>query len=331
MEEVGLYKGLDLGTSRIVLATMAGELPNYERQLNAFVSLPFSKILESTLQQEGILHIVEGSRILAFGNRCDEFANMFGGITRRPMSTGLLNPEEPQGLKIIGLLIEHLCGAAKKGEKICFSLPTSPDSTGNDLVYHEESVREILEDLGYEVTSVNEGQAIVFAELKDSHFTGIGISFGGGLCNVCLAYLGMPVVSFCTTRAGDYIDQKVAAAIGETPTTVRLYKESNEFSLGGRLSGRIDHALAIYYRNVIREVVRRLEEELAATRRLPRLTRPIPVVFAGGTAEVKGFQAKLRGAIMDANLPIEISKVERARSGMNGTAKGTLLAAMLNM
>ena len=331
MESADKFKGLDVGTSRLVLATMAGETPRYQQQLNAFVSFPFSKMTERTLKEEDILHVVEGGKILAFGDRSDEFANMLGGTTRRPIASGLLNPQEPQNLQVTRLLIEHLCGTAQRGEKICFSVPNSPDSTGSDVVYHEESVAEILKDLGYETSSVNEGQAIVFAALNDSHFTGIGMSFGGGLCNICVAYLGVPVVSFCTTRAGDYVDHKTAAAIGETPTTVRLYKESGEFALDGHPSGRLDRALAIYYGDVIKHAVGRLEQELATTKRLPRLAQPMPVVVAGGSAEVKGFDGLLRRAIMAADLPIEISVVERASSGINTTAKGALLAAMLNM
>lgn len=323
-------KGLDMGTSTIVLATMEGEQPVYKRQLNAFVSLPFSSITESTLEDEQILHVAEGSKLLAYGNRSDEFGNIVGGATRRPMHTGLLNPDEPQNLDIIRLIVEHLCGPAKKGDRICFSAPSSPDGTGGDLVYHEESVRDVLEALGYEATVVNEAQAVVFAELQDSDFTGFGMSFGGGLCNACFSYLGVPVLSFCILMGGDYIDQHAAAAIGETPTTVRLHKESDQFVLNGRSSSRMDRALTIYYRHVVKALAGKLAEELAGTRRMPSVVTSAPVIFAGGTAEVKGFQAMLKAAITEVDLPIQISDVRKARSGRNATAKGALLAAMLN-
>ena len=64
----------------------------------------------------------------------------------------------------------------------------------------------MLDELGYEATSINEGLAVVYGELEDSNYTGIGISCGGGLCNVCLAYLSVPVLSFSIPKAGDYID-----------------------------------------------------------------------------------------------------------------------------
>ena len=107
-------------------------------------------------------------------------------------------------------------------------------------------MQSIFEKLGYQAQSVNEGLAIVYSELKDANFTGIGMSFGGGMCNICLAYLGLPVFTVATTRAGDYIDHSAASVTGETPTTVRLHKENaaeSGFKLDGGAGGAIDRAL----------------------------------------------------------------------------------------
>src|ERR1700719_35588 len=65
-------KGLDLGTSRIVLATLNGEEVDFSPQLNAFVDIPYSKMTEQMLAREQIMHRVEGDHIYAYGNRADE-------------------------------------------------------------------------------------------------------------------------------------------------------------------------------------------------------------------------------------------------------------------
>src|SRR5579872_747478 len=78
-------KGLDLGTSRIVLATLNGEEVDFSPQLNAFVDIPYSKMTEQMLAREQIMHRVEGDHIYAYGNRADEFAKFLDGETRRPM------------------------------------------------------------------------------------------------------------------------------------------------------------------------------------------------------------------------------------------------------
>ncbi len=325
------FRGLDLGTSRIILAKPNGEHPTYKIQLNAFISLPYSRMTESMLIEEGICHKVNGKEILAFGNRVDEFANMLGGNTRRPMQTGLLNPGEPKSKDMIALALEEMCGKGQRNAKICFSIPSAPPDAESDLIFHEQVVTDVLEGLGYQVQAVNEGLAIIYAELADDDFTGIGISFGGGLCNVCLAYLGLPLINFCTTRAGDYIDNSAAKVTGQTPTTTRLHKESSKYRLGGGSGNGIDQALTIYYKDVIRHVVERLEQELRASTRLPRALKPLPLVFAGGTAMVKGFEAELNKSLQATPLPVEISEVRQAKTAGNTTAKGMLLAAMLNM
>jgi hypothetical protein len=247
-------KGLDLGTSRIVLATLNGQKVSFTPQLNAFVDIPYSKMTEQMLARENILHEVEGSHIYAYGNRADEFAKFLEGDTRRPMQSGLLNPAEPKNLQMIELLLGRLCGKAGDGEKLCLSIPSAPRDRDADLIYHERSVQSIFEKLGYQAQPVNEGLAVVYSELKDANFTGIGMSFGGGMCNICLAYLGLPVLTVATTRAGDYIDHSAASVTGETPTTVRLHKENaseSGFTLSGAAGGSIDRALSVYYADVI--------------------------------------------------------------------------------
>ncbi len=323
-------KGFDLGTSRIVVASLNKDAVHYTPQLNAFIDLPYTKLTEKMLVSEGIAHRIEGQRIYAYGNRVDEFAKFLNGDTRRPMQNGVLNPSEPKNLQMIELIIEQLCGKAGKGEKICFSIPSAPPEREADLIFHERSIGRIFEGLGYQAQSVNEGLAVVYAELKDVNFTGIGMSFGGGMCNICLAYLGLPVLSLATTRAGDYIDHSAASVTGETPTTVRLHKESG-FRISTVDGNSLDHALSIYYIDVIETAVKALAQALAETKKLPKFAGPIPIVCAGGTSLAKGFANELKRAIEAADLPIAISEIICPKDPLNTTAKGALVAAMLNM
>ena len=331
MSEQRNIKGLDLGTSRIVVARPRQENRfEFSTQLNAFVALPHSKVTESMLERERILFSIEDGEILAYGNKVEKFANLLGGETRRPMQTGLLNPREPKSLHMTELALRHLCGPAQPGEKICFSVPAAPPTNQQDLIYHERTVTQMLEQLGYQVKSLNEGLAVVYAELENDSFTGIGISFGGGMCNVCLAYLGMPAISFSTVRAGDYIDRSAASVSGESPTAVRLYKE-NGFALNGRSGNGVDQALSVYYMEVIQHVVDGLAKTLGETNKLPRLDASIPVVIGGGTALARGFREELEKALRQRALALKISEVRLASEPLDTTAKGAAMAAVLDM
>lgn len=324
-----VVKGLDLGTSRLVLATLNGEEVGFNPQLNAFVAIPYSKMTEQMLGREHILHHVEGDCIYVYGNRADEFAKFMDGDTRHPMQAGLLNPTEPKNVEMIELLLARLCGKASDGDKLCISIPSAPPERGSDLIFHARSVQNICEKLGYKAKTINEGQAVVYSELKDANFTGIGMSFGGGMCNMCVAYLGLPVLTVATTRAGDYIDQSAASVTGETPTTVRLHKE-NGFSLGEG-SGSMDRALGVYYTDVIETAATALQSAMTESKKLPSFPRPIPIVCAGGTVMARNFLPKLKSVIDDTALPVRVSDVYLAKDPLNTTAKGALVGAMLNM
>jgi hypothetical protein len=286
------------------------------------------------LARENILHEIDGTRIYVYGNRADEFAKFLHGDTRRPMQSGTLNPAEPKNLQMIELLLEHLCGKASDGEKLCFSIPSAPPDRGSDLIFHERSVQAIFEKLGYQAQSVNEGLAVIYSELKNVNFTGIGMSFGGGMCNICLAYLGLPVLTVATTMSGDYIDHSTASVTGETPTTIRLHKENaaeSGFAIDGATGGAIDRALSIYYIEVIETAAMALRAAMAESKKLPRFRGPIPIVSAGGTTMAGNFLAKLKLVIAAAELPVGISDIYLAKDPFNATARGALVGAMLNM
>ena len=100
--------GLDVGTSRICLAQRVGEEFQYETQLNAFVTIPFSKMTESVLKKEKVPHTVSGTDIVVHGNESDRFADVLNIETRRTMDKGLLNPAEPESLGMLRKIVESL-------------------------------------------------------------------------------------------------------------------------------------------------------------------------------------------------------------------------------
>ena len=100
--------GLDIGTSRIVVARNSEAGYQYEAQLNAFLSLPYSKLAASLLEREGVFHEVKGSEILVAGNDAQKFAEVFHAETRRPMVNGVLNPREPHSLGVLRSIVTRL-------------------------------------------------------------------------------------------------------------------------------------------------------------------------------------------------------------------------------
>lgn len=323
--------GLDVGTSRVVLAQRAGDEFQYDSQLNAFVSIPFSKLTASVLGKEGVPHTVQGNEIIVHGNESEKFAELMNAEMRRTMTRGTLDAKEPESLNLIRQIVSSLTGGNGSGEeKICFTVPAAPLGGEENVTYHESTLRHMLADMGYKTKSINEGLAVVYGELESTNYTGIGISCGGGLCNVSMAYLSVPVLSFSIPKAGDYIDSSAAGVLGERANHIRIAKESS-FHLNGYFGEKVHQVLTVYYDEMIASLVTGLKEALSATRNMPRIGRPIPLVLSGGTALPGGFRDRFEKAIREGDLPVQISEVRLASSPLHAAAKGALVAALAEM
>ncbi len=321
--------GLDVGTSRIVVARAAGKKYAYEAQLNAFFTLPYSRLAESLLQRENVLHQVDQNEIVVSGSDAERLAEVFHAETRRPMREGILNPQEPHALHVVQrLIVTKLLGkAAAAGQKVFFSIPAPTAGNEGGIRHHQESIRQVLTELGYEATPVEEGLAVVFGELSASNFSGIGISCGSGLCNVCLAILSVPVLSFSICKAGDFIDNQSALVTGDMATRLRVQKEQG-FRLNGMNGTRVNNALTVYYDEVIENLVKSLKASISSAPKLPKMTQAIPLVLAGGTVMPEGFFDRFRLALQANELPVKLSEVRVSAEPLNSTARGLLMAAL---
>lgn len=318
--------GLDVGTSRLVAARKPGEGFQFDSQLNAFVTIPYSKMTEAALRKENVPYTLESGQIIVHGNESARFADLLQMETRRPMTKGVLNPNEAEGTGRLRQLIQTLLGDRKPG-RITFTVPAAPLGQEESLTYHEATIQQILTDLGYRATAINEGLAVVYGELEASNYSGIGISCGGGLVNVCLAYLSVPVLSFSIPKAGDFIDSSAAAITGELATRVRLEKEES-FYLNGHSGDKLQQVLTVYYDDMIKSIVGGLRDAFSNARNIPRLGRAIPLVLAGGSALPKGFRDRFEKTLREAEFPIQLSEIRLAESPLSTTAKGALIAAL---
>ena len=227
----------------------------------------------------------EGEELIVYGSAAEKFAHMFNADVRRPMAKGILNPGEPPRRTCSRRCSARSCPCARSpGELLAFSVPAASTETGHELTYHEETLKRYLRERGYTPLAVNEGLAVVLAELAKESFTGIGISCGGGMCNVALSYLSIPSITFALAQGGDFIDSAVGAVVHEPATRVKAIKEET-LDLTRPGGDKIDKALHIYYDKLIESLVEELVRAVTRSQRLPRSDQPLPIVLAGGTAK----------------------------------------------
>jgi hypothetical protein len=320
--------GLDVGTSKVVTARGDSKRSESAAQLNAFLAVPYTALAQSTLQQQGIPYYREGDELIVYGSPSEKFAHMFNAESRRPMAKGILNSREPAAAHVLEAILSTLVPQARQaGEVIAFSVPAASAETGADLTYHEETLKRYLKGRGYTPLAVNEGLAVVLAELADESFTGIGVSCGGGMCNVAISYLSIPSLAFSIAQGGDFIDAAVGSVVHESATRVKAIKE-DDLDLTRSTDDKIRKALHIYYDKLIESLVDELHRAVARSQKLPRTDKPLPIVLAGGTAMPAGFRDRFEQTLRKRTLPFEVGDVRLAKDPLTATARGTLVAAL---
>ncbi|MGE0453710.1 MAG: hypothetical protein AB7O37_12710 [Vicinamibacteria bacterium] len=320
--------GIDVGTSKVVVARKKGKDIEAASELNAFIPVPYSRITESMLGQNNIQYYREGDELIIYGTATEKFANMFNANTRRPMAKGMLNPRERFAMPVLEAIIQNLIPKSRvAGEVLAFSVPASLEGAEADLTYHEATLRGHFESLGYKAVAINEGLAVVFSELEEENFTGIGISCGGGMCNGTLAFLSIPTIMFSIPKGGDFIDTSAGAVVNEAATRVRVLKEEG-LDLTRAPKDKLEKAVHIYYEDLVLSLTEALRRAVSAAEKLPKTDRPIPIVLSGGTAKPRGFKETFEKALRSRPLPIEIGQVRVASDPLTATARGALIAAL---
>ncbi|MHC4342187.1 MAG: disk-shape morphogenesis protein volactin [Planctomycetota bacterium] len=325
-----LGRGLDVGTANLLGAVENGNGEIVvKRERNAFLEIPAEFAgNRGMLTKLNVPYVSHQDRLYVLGDASFNLANMFGKEVRRPMQNGFLSPGEHDAIPMMRFIVDRLLGEATvEGEPVYFCIPASSIDKDNDTVYHEGIVSGIIKKLGFTPKSMNEGHAIVYSELAEQDFTGIGVSCGGGMFNVCVAYRTIPAVMFSVSRGGDWIDEHVARVMGIPMTRATAIKEGDVNLMEPRT--REEEAVVLYYRNLISYVLQNLKLRFELQRDVPQFTDPVDVVVAGGTSLVGGFVEVFAEELQKIDFPLQIAGVRRAEDPITSVVRGCLIAAAL--
>ena len=322
-------RGIDIGTMNIVCARRTGkDKVETSRVRDAFLDLdPEAKRM---LKLSGVNFIDRGEDgIIIVGDAALEMANVFGREARRPLSQGLISAGEMDALDVLGVMVKNVLGEpAAEGESCYFSVPASPVDADRDVVYHEGVFSRIVSECGYTAYPSNEAMAIVYAETAADGFSGLGISFGSGMCNLALAVSGVEGLCFSVARGGDWIDAGAAKATGSTQSRICALKEKGIDLMDPKT--REEEALALYYKSLISYCIDQTMREFIKIKDRFSLPRPIPIVVSGGTSLAGNFVEFFTEVFESKRkkFPFEVSEIRHASDPLNAVARGLLIQAM---
>jgi hypothetical protein len=328
-------KGLDVGTSYIVLSQDSSNGVVYKDFRDAFYIIKpttpvATKMIEKGLSGKVFIKDSDGSFII-LGKDAIEKAIERNDNAKRPMSKGVVSAKEKDAKRVLAFILKEVAGkASEQNEKLVFCVPAQPvdqEDEDFDVGYHEDVVKAILGECGYDARAINEAEALCYAELGDEDYTGIAVSCGAGMTNVCVMLNGEPTVVFSTTKSGDWVDRMSAVATGEKDSVVQAEKEGGGFVIGEHNDNPVLSAVSSYYERLIDYTTKQLTAALSDHKSLPKFKNPLTVVVAGGTSQAKGYIENFTKKLSENNFPLSIKVVKHASDPLHAVSKGCLIAA----
>lgn len=333
-----MAKGLDVGTSFIVLSSedKSGNIEYKDFRDAFYVIKPTTpiaaKMIEKGLAGKTFVKDADGSFII-LGKDALEKAVERNDSAKRPMFRGVVSSKEKDARRVLSYILKEVVGkSSKKGEKLVFCIPAQPvdqEDDDFDVGYHEDVVKKVLEECGYEAKAINEAEALCYSELAEEDYTGVALSWGAGMVNVCVMLNGEPVVTFSTTKSGDWIDRMAAVATGETDSIVQAEKEGGEFTVGKPNENQVLAAVSSYYDRLIDYTTKQLSSAMEGHKSLPKFKDPLPIVIAGGTSKAKGFVQHFEKKLKENGFILPVKVVRHATDPLHAVARGCLIASQI--
>lgn len=356
---VGL--GIDVGTHTIVVAYRndKGEI-EYKQEVNGFIEMeltPRTAGVYNQLKISGvpIFKLSDGKKFYALGDKAKRFAYSLssllsqssdGDIFKRTMRDGILSSKDSvDSFHVLATMVHGMIGKliTKDNMPVVFSTPGDPTNGGKSTEYHESVIKQILtkckdgsgKEKKLDAFAMNEGNAIIMAECQESFNTGIGISFGAGMTNLCFSMFGSPIFQFSIVGGGDSIDRGVAEKTGVDPVVANIIKMGDGdrpgidlLSVPSGKDAHIERAIIMYYDILIQNVAAKFAEYVRKDKARVLGSDTPEVVVAGGTATPNGFIEKLKDEIDKQDMgDFKIRGVRKAENNLYTVAKGLLLYA----
>jgi actin-like ATPase involved in cell morphogenesis len=330
--------GFDVGTYNLVCCNRddKGNFV-YKREVNAFLEMPLDNdFVFNMMKMAGVplIHREDANVAYALGEAAVNMAYTMTQLDlKRPMKDGCVNPKEADAFQILNIMVHSLLDDISHDKPVlCYCVPANALNEETDADYHRKVVEAIFKafksEKGYTVDArpINEGMALVYAELKPKMFTGVGVSCGAGMVNVAFSLFGAPVFTFALVNSGDWIDKQSAKATGETIAYIN--KTKTKIDLGKEPANLVERAIKTQYELMIEKTVMGIKKGFEGNKeKNAKLDAPVDFIIAGGTASPPGFDKLFETLLRDAKLPVEVGRVIRPADPLLSVARGCLIAA----
>ncbi len=326
--------GFDCGTYNLIVSKRnENKEIKSKKEVNCFLELPLENRFMFNMLKSAKVPIIERDKVAyVVGQAAVEMAYTLPQINlRRPMKDGCLNPQEKDAFRILSIMMHSLIGeVGTDREVLYYSVPANAINQETDADFHSSVLASIFK--AYKVNNktiqafpINEGLALVFAELLEKNYTGVGISFGAGMVNLCYSIFSAPVFQMSLVNSGDWIDKMAAKACGESTTVIN--KEKMKIDLNKAPTNLVERAIKTQYELLIQKTVTAIKKAIVEAGTKAHTEQPLDIILGGGTASPPGFVELFAQAVKDSQWTIPVGEIKRPNDFLYSVARGCLIAA----
>ena len=332
--------GVDVGTANIVVCRQKSDGGfSIRHHRNMLYELEVNEDSAGFLERSGYLYLKSDGKYFVVGEDALKVANTVGkGEILRPMSQGVLNPSLKKAQGLLFHILRTVVGdPVMKEEPLRFSIPADPtDKPGANNTFHQMVLESFFSKMGYRPKAINEALANLYSEApsmkvgdEEYSLSGVSISCGAGMSNICVALKGMSLCEFSITRSGDHIDQQVAQVTGETIGRVIRAKEGKLDLAADNSVDPVIQALDIYYGEFIKRIFSTISRKMVSDR--IGMEGSATIVVCGGTAMPPHFIDRVKVVLGGMDLPFTVADVVLSKEPFFSVSRGCCLAAVADM
>lgn len=322
--------GVDVGTAFICTTrcTEDGVFVNRFHR-NSLYELDISDESADLLERSNYFFIKTSEKYYIIGEDSLNIANAIGkGNVIRPMKNGLLSPELKESSDLLFHIIRAVVGnPIIPNESLRFTVPAPPVDRDLDNLFHQTVLNNFFTKLGYSAKPINEALCVIFdcnpimkSQDGEVPLTGVGLSLGAGMVNVCVSYKGLSLVEFSCTKCGDNIDEQVEKVTGISRSKIVKIKEKKLDLNNVDANDRVQNALSIYYDETISRIIYHIVNKLKTIE--SEIDGEIEIVLSGGSSIVPGFDKRFEDIIKKAKMPFKIYRVRKSPTPFFSVVQG---------
>ena len=311
--------GLDLGTTQFRSLRIAGE-ELIARQCRAvYVVLSDTASHRRLLEQSGAKFASCGDDLVLFGDLALEWADILNLPVIALLPGGRVPQSDPVARQILTLMIDAVLPQAERlGDVCCLTIPGGHDIHQAELPYDVRFFQQLVALRGYQPKLISPGQAVVLAELESASFSGIGISFGAGNCQIGIVHCGRELAS-CSfdecpvEHSSDRVEPTSANTGEESIPADRMLRAARDQVLVRGLTQTLTAA----------------RDELDRQGVIRWLAQPTHVVCTGRPTTESGFSQLFAQVWSSLDWPMKVGQLRVSTDAIYSIARGCLIQSRL--